>query len=228
VQEIYPRRRAALTAAILLAAAGFLTADTGARGRESHRTFDDEKAGTAPAGFTFESIRQSDPGRWVIRRDAGTGFLSHEPAQSTGYALAISTHTTPPDVTVSAKLRLPGGTRTGGLVWRYIDDQHYYSLVLDLHGGTIALYRVSGGNHIKLDSEKDLDLDPQAWHTLKVVHTGHSLRAHLGGISVFDDEDRRPRPAEMPVRAGLIAAGNAEVHFDDLLVAETPRKGDRR
>ena len=41
--------------------------------------------------------------------------------------------------------------------------------------------------------EDDLELDPKAWHTLKIVHVGESVRAMLGGVRVFEDADRRNR-----------------------------------
>jgi hypothetical protein len=200
----------------------------GASSQDVHRSFDEEKPGSTPAGFSFGSMRQPQPGRWLIRRAGSDTFLAHEPDESTGYALAIAPNQTPEHVSVSVRVRLAGGARTGGLVWRYLDDQHYYSLVLDVNAGSLALYRISGGHRIRLELEDDVDLDPGAWHVLKVVHTGSDMRAYLGGISVFDDEDRRPRWAASPNRVGVLATGNSEIHFDDLHVGEAVRKGGGR
>ena len=41
--------------------------------------FDQEKAGTPPAGFTFAAMRQPAPGAWLVRRDGTNGYLAHDP-----------------------------------------------------------------------------------------------------------------------------------------------------
>jgi hypothetical protein len=188
-------------------------------------TFDDERAGAGPAGFVLGAMRQPQPGRWVIRPEGSGGMLVHEPDASTGYALAIAEAAVPPDLTAAVRIRLAGGARAGGLVWRYRDDQHYYSLMLDVAQGTLSVYRVAAGNRIRLEFEDDLELDPSAWHTLKVVHSGSRIRASLGGIRVFDDEDRRNRWNDRESHVGLLATGNSEAHFDDLRVSATSEKG---
>lgn len=189
-------------------------------------TFDQLPAGATPPGFTFGKMRQPEPGHWIIQRDQDNGVLCHERDGWTGYSLAIADGTSPTDLAVTVRLRLTEGARAGGLVWRYLDDQHYYALVLDLAKGTIAMYRVFGGHHIQLEFEDDLELDPDAWHTLKVVHTGANVRAMLGGVRVFEEEDRRYKWSDEPSRVGVIATGNSRVEFDDLRVVA--RDGNHR
>jgi hypothetical protein len=191
----------------------------------TEHNFNEEAVGASPAGFTFGSMRQAEPGRWTIQKRDLESVLFHERDASTGYSLAIAEGLTPPDIVVTVRLRLTEGARTGGLVWRYLDDRHYYSLVLDLAQGEVALYRIHQGHRNTLESEDGLELDPEAWHLLKVVHTGTTIRASLGGVRVFEDEDGRNRWPDQPSRVGLLATGNSAVEFDDLRIA--PRS-DRR
>ena len=184
--------------------------------------FDHDKAGSPPPGFLFAAMRQPAPGSWIVRRNGSTAYLAHETDQGAqGYALAIYDGPSWRDVSVSVRVRLSGGRRAGGLVWHYVDSQHYYAAILDLTQREVALYRVGGGNRVLMESEDDLELDPDAWHTMKVAHTGKSTRVSLGGIRVFEDSHRgQDRPGTG--RVGLIAAGDAHVWFDDLRV-ELPR-----
>lgn len=187
-------------------------------------TFDTEKPGTTPAGFTFAGWRQPAAGTWLIRRVGAAGHLAHpaDAAATDGYSLALAPGAPLRDVELVARLRLDGGARAGGLVWRHVDDLNYYAAVLDL--GDLArqqlvLWRVSGGNRVFLEAEDDLELDPDAWHTLKVVHGDREIRVSIGGIRVFEELDRRDvRPAAG--QFGVIARGSAAVSFDDLRVAE--------
>lgn len=184
--------------------------------------FDQEKAGTPPAGFTFAAMRQPAPGAWLVRRAGANGYLAHDPdTGSQGYALAVLDHSPQGEVTVSVRLRLAGGRRAGGIVWHYVDSQHYYASVLDLSRGEISLYRVASGNRSRMEFEDDLELDPDAWHTMKVSHTGRSTRVSLGGIRVFEDA-RRDKDGTGVGRVGLIAAGDADVWYDDLRI-DVPR-----
>jgi hypothetical protein len=184
--------------------------------------FDQEKAGTPPAGFTFAAMRQPAPGAWLVRRAGTNGYLAHDPdTTSQGYALAVLDHSPPGDGVVSVRLRLAGGRRAGGIVWHYMDSQHYYASVLDLSRGEISLYRVASGNRSRIEFEDDLELDPEAWHTMKVSHTGRSTRVSLGGIRVFEDS-RRDKEGTGTGRIGLIAAGDADVWYDDLRI-DLPR-----
>lgn len=186
-------------------------------------TFDRDPLHHPPAGFELAAMRQPDPGRWTVQHDASGGCLVHDADVSAGgYALAVEQGPATRPWRVSARLRLMGGARAGGLVWRYTDNQNYDALVLDLGRGTLALYRVRGGNRVRVDFENDLDLDPAVWHALQVKFGADSTHASIGGVRVFAHEDRRSS-AHSPGRVGILATGDSTVAFDDLRV----ESGDR-
>lgn len=188
------------------------------------RTFDDEAIDRAPSGFTFAAMRQPAPGVWRIGWRPGERFLAHDAeAGAAGYALALAAMDPLRDLVVSARLKLAGGTRAGGLVWRYHDPQNFYAVVLDLPAGVLSMLRIVDGNRITIEREGDLELDPNGWHTLKVAHDDTSVYVSIGGIRVINERDRR-LDRFGPGLAGLVAVGDAEVWFDDLRIdPERPR-----
>jgi hypothetical protein len=201
-----------LTAAWLVVGAATQTPDA------MTLTFDQDKVGAPPPGFAFAAMRQPGPGSWLVERPGSNGHLVHVADRlAQGYALAVYDGPSWRDVNLSVRLRLAGGRRAGGLVWHYVDNQNYYATVLDVTRGELAMYRVAGGNRIRMEFEDDLELDAEAWHTMKIAHTGKSTRVSLGGIRVFEDDHRgQDRPATG--RVGLIAAGDADVWFDDIRI----------
>jgi hypothetical protein len=198
-----------LVAGVTVGAQSFLT-----------RTFDTDKAGVLPPGFTVALFRppagQTELGKWLLRRPGAEAYLMHAPRPGTsGYTMAIGESPAVRDLTVSVRLRLAGGQRTGGLVWRYRDVQNFYAALLDLSDGDMALYRVSSGDLITLEAEDGLELDVNAWHTLKVTHDDEDISVSLGGIRVFENNRGRNRVGG-PGLVGLLASGTSEVWFDDL------------
>ena len=213
--------RARVALAVLWAAS-----QTIAGQRPPGHAFDDARPGVLPAGFELAAMRQDTPGQWLVRREGVNGFLVHQAdGAATGFALALAPDAAVRDVQASVRLRLTGGTRAGGLVWRYTDAGHYYGAFLDLGKAEITLFRVTDGNRTFLESEDGLELDAGAWHTLKIVHDEARIDVSLGGIRVFGERDRRYDRATGPGRTGVIAAGAAEVWFDDLRIeADRERK----
>jgi len=183
-------------------------------------TFDEEAADALPGGFTLSATRQDTPGTWLVRRDAGgSAALVHAPgAPQAGYALALAPHDPLSDVIVTVRLRLSGGGRAGGVVWRYQDPNNYYAAVLDLTRGTLLMYLFRNGNRITVEAEDDLELDPNAWHTLRVVHERSSVYVALGGIRVFEERGGRLDRTLGAGQIGVLAAGDSDVSFDDLRI----------
>lgn len=201
------------------AIAGALVGSTTANQPAVERTFDADAAGAAPAGFSFSALRQPDPGAWRVRRQGGQGHLVHlSAADRKGYALAVVDTSSPANFVLSVRARMAGGARGGGLTWHYQDEQNFHAVLLDLTAGELSMYRFTRGNRVRLGFEDDLDLDPDAWHTLKVATDGTSVRVSLGGVHVFSDNDRRSGAEGGPGRAGLIATGDSEVWYDDLRI----------
>ena len=181
--------------------------------------FDTQAPGSVPPGFEFAAMRQDTPGTWRLRTEGANGVLVHQAADAAGgFALALAPDAPLRDVQASVRLRLTGGTRAGGLVWRYADANNYYGAILDLGKAEVVLFRVNAGNRTFLELEDELELDPAAWHTLKIVHDESRIQVSLGGIRVFEERDRRYDRETPPGRTGLVAAGNAEVWFDDLRI----------
>ncbi len=187
-------------------------------------TFDMDKVGAPPAGFTFGAWRQASAGDWIVRRQ-GTGNHLHHPAATgaAGYSLALSQAPAQRNVEITARFRLVDGGRASGLVWRYLDDQNFYAAVLDLGRGEVALWRVTAGNRVLLEVEDDLDLDADTWHALRVRHDDDEVRVYLGGIRVFREDDRRGGRTLGAGRGGVIAQGNAGIWIDDFRMSGLTR-----
>ena len=121
------------------------------------------------------------------------------------------------DVRASVRVKLVDGRRSAGLVWRYQDPENYYLAWLDLGEQRVGAYRFTRGNRIRIRSEDDLELDPNAWHALKVAHEGGTIKIYLGGIKVVDVRDRTFRE---PGGVGLWSTGDSVAYFDDFRVEE--------
>jgi hypothetical protein len=182
------------------------------------QTFDDDAAGKPPPGFSLAAGRQASADRWVVRREAAASVLAHlgEPGPPDAFAVAIHQGEPIAEADMSVRLKATAGSRTGGLVWRYQDPLNHYAAILNLEQQELAIYRVVRGNRIRLEREDDLELDRDAWHTLRVVQDSDSIRVYLGGIRVLGDRDRT---FSAPGAFGVWAAGDSDIAFDDLRAA---------
>jgi 3-keto-disaccharide hydrolase len=189
------------------------------------RTFDDDKVGAPPAGFLMAVGREAGADRWVVQRDGNLRVLAHlgGTAPRDSFAVAIYTGAHYQDVEISVRLKATSGSRSAGLVWKYQDPMNHYAVQLDLARQDVAMYRVVSGNRIRVEREDDLELDPDAWHSLRVVQDGGETRVYLGGIRVFTDRDRSVR---VPAGVGLWASGDTAVTFDDFRIE--PENDDDR
>jgi len=187
------------------------------------RQFEDDATGAVPAGFTFAAARQQSPGQWTVRADGANHYLAHaaDSSAAQGFSLALLDPVHTDDVRVSVRLKLTGGERVGGVVWRYQDPENFYAVSLDLARQEVAVYRVVRGNRIRLEDEDDLELDVDAWHVVRVEHDGGRIRVALGGIGVIRTQDRTP---SISGRAGVWSGGASTTWFDDLRTEDVPRQ----
>jgi hypothetical protein len=184
------------------------------------RTFDDDKVGAPPAGFALAAGRDAAADGWVVKREGTARVLAHEGRQAPAdsFAVAIFSPVQYQDVQVSVRLKATGGGRTAGLVWKYHDPMNHYAAQLDLAKQQIAVYRVVNGNRIRLEREEGLELDPDAWHALKIFQERGEIRVYLGGIRVFSERDRLPRGKATSV--GIWTGGDSSVLFDDFRIED--------
>jgi len=189
------------------------------------RTFDDDKIGAPPAGFVLAAGRDAAADRWTVKREstdkarAESRVLAHEgnPSPTDSFAVAVLSGVSYQDVSVSVRLKAISGGKTAGVVWKYQDPMNHYFAQLDLTKQEVAIYRVASGNRIRLEREDDLELDPDAWHSLKVFQEDGELRVYLGGIRVFSERDRVVRG---PAGVGVWVGGDSTVLFDDFRVED--------
>ncbi|HKY19805.1 MAG TPA: family 16 glycoside hydrolase [Vicinamibacterales bacterium] len=204
---------------LLLAFSLFLQVAAAAAQPVVVRTFEDDKVGAPPAGFVAAVGREGAADQWIVQREGKGRVLAHQGKSSPpdAFAVAIFTGAQYQDVEITVRLKATGGSRSAGLVWRYQDPLNHYAAQLDLAKQELAVYRVSGGNRIRIEHEDDLELDPEAWHSLRVVHEDGEIRVYLGGIRVFGERDRRSRG---PAGVGLWSSGDTTVMFDDFRIED--------
>lgn len=183
------------------------------------RTFEDDKIGAPPAGFVMASGRDASVDGWTVKREGNARVLVHEgkPSPHDSFAVAIFSPLHYRDVQVSVRFKAIAGGRAAGLVWKYQDPLNHYSAQLDLVKQELVMYRVVNGNRIRLEREDDLELDPDAWHSLKIFQEHGQIRVYLGGIRVLSERDHLPLA---PASVGLWTGGDSTVMFDDFRIED--------
>lgn len=213
-----PQGRAVRQRMLIGVAAALLIAVAPVGSQRVTWTFEDLLVGRPPAGFDVVSTGEGGVGRWELLRDGQNVLLAQlaSVARARGFRMAIAQTPTLRDLSLSVRFRGLEGERAAGIVWRYVDENHYYLARVSLSDQEVGLYKVVRGNRIRLDCEDDLELDRAAWHTLKIEHRDEQIRLWLDGIPV---DGTRDRTLDAAGRVGVWTTADSAAWFDDLSVA---------
>jgi hypothetical protein len=165
----------------------------------------------------------SQRGKGSSGNQRGGGTNVADPERRRGFALALLDGPSRTNLSAAASFKNARRTGRAGFVWRYQDSQNYYMVHLDIDEADqeIGLYRIVNGNRVNIGREADMQLRQSDWHELKVFHENDHIRVYLGGIKVFDVEDKTFRG---PGAVGLWVAADTIMYFDNLsLAASDPR-----
>ena len=122
------------------------------------------------------------------------------------------------DVQISTRLR-SGSDGALGVMFRYVDPDHYYRLALDYKAGAWALIKRVNGQVSRLAGQA-LSLKQDQSYELTLRAVGSQIYGQLDGTPLFTVTDR-----DLSVgRVGLYCRANAAAHFERVVVADHTRR----
>ncbi len=162
----------------------------------------------------WEAVREpSAPGGWGISETAGD-------ATDLRFPLCISEQTVARDLEATLRFKAIGGThrRAAGLVLRAQNANDYYVVRADALEGSVRLYRMIRGRRAQI-AAKDVEIDSDRWHALRVVLKGNEFDVSLDGTHLFKATDATlPQPGTV----GVWSQADSIIVFSSLLVAPPP------
>lgn len=217
--------------AFVFAAAMAAQLVTGAASTTQEVTFDAQKAGEPPAGFTCALTGSGRPGAWKVVEDATApsrpNVLAQMDEDATGYRFPVCVleGVAAKDVDLSVRFKPVRGTKdqAAGLVWRYRDNDNYYVVRANALEGNVVLYKVERGKRTDLKPKgaglfaygKKANVAAGAWGLLRVTARGHVFEVYLGGDKLLEVEDVTFSGTG---KVGLWTKADSVTYFDDLRV----------
>jgi len=191
-------------------------------GQGTTHTFDDQPAGTLPAGWKSAKTGEGEGSIWKI--------VSYDEAGRQGRALAQMSSEGPSglfnlcvldgakyrDVDLSVRVKAISGKndRGGGLIWRYRDASNYYVTRWNPLEDNFRVYHVVNGKRTQLASA-DLKAADGAWHTVRAVHNGDHIQCYLDSNLLLDVRDATIAEAGT---VGIWSKSDAVSWFDDFQI----------
>ena len=195
-------------------------------------SFDDQKPGEPPRGFSCALTGQGRPGVWRVARDeaaaSGANVLAQSDQDATSYRfpLCVLDAVSGTDVDLSVRFEPMRGAKdqAAGIVWRYRDPNNYYIVRANALEDNVVLYKVEGGKRTDLDPKgsrlfaygQTVDVPSGAWSTLRVVARANLFAVSLNGQQLFEVEDST---FGGPGKVGVWTKADSAIQFDDLAVA---------
>jgi hypothetical protein len=185
-------------------------------------TFDDEAGGVPDKFKLAETGPAGTPATWSVveRLDAPSpkkafGITSTKNGKDT-YNVALIEDTAYFDLDVAVMIRPVSGEldQGGGPIWRAKDANNYYLARWNPLEKNVRFYVVVSGHRSTL-AKADVDLDPAAWHELRVIAEGSHLTCMLDDEPVMTIDDTS---LTKPGMIGLWTKADAATLFDDLSV----------
>ena len=216
---------------IVVAAVLAVALAVGSEGAVRQVTFDEQKAGEPPAGFTCGLTGQGRPGTWKIVGDAtaptGPSALGQmdEDATSYRFPVCVLDGVSATDVDLSVRFKPVRGAKdqAAGLVWRYRDQDNYYVVRANALESNVVLYKVEGGKRADLKPKgaglstygRKANVAAGAWGLLRVIARGNRFEVYLGSDKLLDVEDSTFSGIG---KVGLWTKADSVTYFDDLRV----------
>jgi hypothetical protein len=186
-------------------------------------TFDQQKSGEAPAGFSMLGFGEGPAADWTIKVDSDAPSASNIlavnsscPAE-TCYRLIVADgfQYEYPDVSVRMRFPVDAVTGVGGVVFGVNDAAHFYAAVVDLVTKTLEVSRVVDGKETRLGRSS---ITPKAvsWHTLRIqrntIFSKDFIETFFDGQLVVTVEDQSLAIGQV----GLLVRGQTVLNFDSL------------
>lgn len=186
-------------------------------------TFDQQKSGEAPAGFSMLGFGEGPAADWTIKVDSDAPSASNILAVNsscraeTCYRLIVADgfQYEYPDVSVRMRFPVDAVTGVGGLVFGVNDAAHFYAAVVDLVTKTLEVSRVVDGKETRLGRSP---ITPKAvsWHTLRIqrntIFSKDFIETFFDGQLVVTVEDQSLAIGQV----GLLVRGQTALNFDSL------------
>lgn len=185
--------------------------------------FDDDKAGEIPLNFQAALTGKGDQPRWVVKKIENAPTADNVVVQTkldatdNRYSLLIINGVAYNDFAVYARFRSEGGSveQSGGLVFKYKDNNNYYVLRASVLEGNVKLLKFVNGTPTQL-GEKSLKINFKEWHLLKAICQADKIQCFYENKKVIEVTDSTFDKGSV----GFWTKSDAYTFFDDLLMQE--------
>lgn len=202
-------------------------------------TFDQDKVGAPPSGFSTALTGQGKPGVWVVVKDPSPergNVLAQTDADPPDYRFPVcvldDVSAKDLDLSVMAKPMTGRGDQAAGLVWRYQDHNNYYIVRANALEHNVVLYKVQNGRRTDLPLKgvgrtygKKVTVPSGQWSTLRVTAAGALFTVYFNNEKLFEVEDTTFPGAG---KVGVWTKADSVTHFDNLSVSPKWADGRRR
>ena len=186
-------------------------------------TFDQQKSGEVPAGFSMLGFGEGPAADWTIKVDTDAPSASNILAANSAcqavscYRLIVADEFQYeyPDLSVRMRFPVDAATGVGGVVFGVRDAAHFYAAVVDLATKTFEVIRVVDGKEMSLGRSP---ITPKAvsWHTLRIqrntIISKDFIETFFDGQLAVTVEDQSLATG----RVGLLVRGHTALDFDSL------------
>lgn len=184
-------------------------------------SFDADRGGGTPAGFSFSRTGGGPPGRWIVRAEADAPSRPNVLAQAPDdtdvrFPIAAADGVSLLNLRLSVRCRPISGRvdQACGLVFRYRDENNYYITRANPLENNIRLYTVKDGRRRQIASWSGT-VTANAWHDYAVEVRGDHIQVFWDGTKVLDHHDST---FTAPGGVGVWTKADSIVYFDDLLL----------
>jgi hypothetical protein len=189
--------------------------------------FNGDTVGQPPKGFSFgHTAGVGAPGKWIVQQEGDNKFLIQADADSTRsrFPVAVLSDVNAADVDLSVRFKPISGRvdQAAGLVWRYQNQNNYYTVRANALEDNVVLYKVQNGKRMDLPLKgagrtygKKVEVPAGRWSTLRVVANGQVFEVYFNGSKLYDVEDATFTTAG---QVGLWTKADSVTQFDDLSI----------
>lgn len=186
-------------------------------------TFDQQKAGEVPAGFSTLGFGEGPAADWTVKADRDAPSASNILAVNSS-CQAVSCYRVIvadgfqyeyPDLSVRMRFPVDAAVGVGGVVFGLKDATHFYAVVVDLAAKTLEVSRVVDGKETKL-ARSSITSKASPWHMLRIqrntIISKDFIETFFDGQLAVTVEDQSLASGQV----GLLVRGPIVLEFDSL------------